>query len=91
MMNRFVAGVGSFLVVFAVSRTSPSMVEAISGVRYVIIFVGAYAITKMRPSWFREDFRRRALIIKVLGTGLVVAGLILVGLHGGNTGAGGSS
>lgn len=91
MMNRFVAGVGSFLVVFAVSRTSPSMVEAISGVRYVIIFVGAYAITKMHPSWFREDFRRRALFIKVLGTGLVVAGLILVGLHGGNTGAGGPS
>lgn len=91
MMNRFVAGIGSFLVVFAVSRTSPSMVEAISGIRYVIIFIGAYAITQMRPTWFREDFRRRALFIKVLGTGLVVAGLVLVGLHGGNTGSGGPS
>lgn len=91
MANRFLAGVGSFLVVFAVSRTSPSIVEAISGVRYAIIFVGAYAITYLRPSWFRENFGRRALWIKALGTGLVVAGLVLVGLHGGATGAGGPS
>lgn len=91
MLNRFLAGVGSFLVVFAVSRTSPSMVEAISGTRYVIIFLAAFAIIKSRPSWFREDFTRRALLIKVLRTALVVVGLILAGLHGGNTGAGGPS
>ncbi len=91
MMNRFVAGVGSFLVVFAVSRTAPSLVEAISGVRYVVIFIGAYLITSFRPSWFKEDFTRRALIVKIVGTSLVVAGLILVGLAGGHAGAGGPS
>src|SRR5579863_9552082 len=58
MFNRFTAGVGSFLVVYAVSRANPAIVEAISGVRYVIIFIGAYAITMLKPSWFREDFRR---------------------------------
>ena len=90
MLNRFVAGVGSFLVVYAVSRTAPSLVEAISGVRYVVIFIGAYLITKLRPKWFREDFTRRALVVKVLGTALVVVGLILVGLSGGAAaGAGG--
>lgn len=91
MANRFVAGVGSFLVVFAVSRTSPSMVEAISGVRYVLIFVLAWAITRWRPRWFREDFTRRALLIKALGTALVVAGLILAGLQGSSVGSGGPS
>jgi drug/metabolite transporter (DMT)-like permease len=89
MMNRLVAGVGSFLVVFAVSHISPAMVEAISGVRYVLVFIGAYAITHLRPQWFSEDFSRRASLIKALGTGLVVAGLILVGLHGGHSGPGG--
>lgn len=83
MMNRLVAGVGSFLVVFAISRISPSMVEAISSVRYVIVFLGAWAITRWRPSWFCEDFTRRALWIKLLGTAMVAAGLILTGLHGG--------
>ncbi len=91
MLNRLVAGVGSFLVVFAVSRTSPSLVEAISGVRYVIIFLGAYVITMWRPSWFREDFTRRALLVKIVGTGLVVAGLIIAGLQGSPVNNGGPS
>jgi uncharacterized membrane protein len=87
MFNRFLAGVGSFLVVFALSRAAPSLVQAISGVRYVIIFIGAYLITRLKPQWFREDFRRPVLIAKLAATGLVVAGLVLAGLHrGGNAG-----
>ena len=89
MMNRFVAGVGSFLVVYAVSRTSPSMVVAISGVRYVVIFLGAWAVTTWIPRWFREDFTRRSLLIKACGTALVVAGLIFAGLHGASPGSSG--
>jgi drug/metabolite transporter (DMT)-like permease len=91
MVNRFVAGMGSFLVVFAISRASPSMVEAISGVRYVIVFLGAWAITRWWPSWFREDFTRRALLVKLIGTGMVVAGLILASLHGSTVNSGGPS
>ncbi|HEV2464511.1 MAG TPA: EamA family transporter [Acidobacteriaceae bacterium] len=83
MANRFVAGVGSFLVVFAVSRTAPSIVEAIAGVRYVVIFLGAFMLTQWKPVWLKEDFTRRALLVKALGTSLVVVGLILVGLNGG--------
>ncbi len=91
MMNRLLAGVGSFLVVFAVSRIAPSLVEAISGVRYVVIFLGAWAITEWRPSWFKEDFTRRALVIKIVATSLVIAGLVLVGLNGGSGSSGGPS
>jgi hypothetical protein len=85
MVNRFVAGVGSFLVVFAVSRANPSLVQAISGVRYVIIFIGAYLITKLRPSWFTEDFRGWSFITKAAATCLVIVGLVMVGLHGGGS------
>lgn len=88
MFNRFLAGVGSFLVVFAVSKASPSVVTAISGVRYIIIFVLAYAITLWRPQWFRENFTRPVLIAKSVATALIVAGLVLVGLHGGPSGGG---
>lgn len=88
MFNRFVAGLGSFLVVYAISRTHPALVSAISGVRYIIIFVGAYGITKLRPNWFTEDFSKWSLTAKLAATLLVVAGLILVGLHGGQTGGG---
>ena len=88
MFNRFLAGLGSFLVVFAVSRTTPALVSAISGVRYVIIFLGAYGITKLRPQWFQEDFRAWPLAAKLTATLLVIAGLMLVALHGGHTAGG---
>ncbi|HEX4748791.1 MAG TPA: EamA family transporter [Bryobacteraceae bacterium] len=83
MVNRFLAGVGSFLVVFAISRAHPSVVQAISGVRYVTIFIGAYLITRFRPSWFRENFGKRAMFFKATGTCLVASGLVLVAMHGG--------
>jgi drug/metabolite transporter (DMT)-like permease len=88
MFNRFLAGLGSFLVVFAVSRANPAIVASISGVRYVIIFLGAYGITRLRPSWFTEDFSKWSLTAKLAATVLVVAGLVLVGMHGGKTGGG---
>jgi drug/metabolite transporter (DMT)-like permease len=88
MLNRFLAGVGSFLGVYAVSLASPALVEAISGLRYVIVFLGAYAITRLKPSWFREDFRPWVLTAKIVATALVVAGLVITGIHGGQNGAG---
>lgn len=88
MVNRFLAGVGSFLVVFALTNASPSIVSAISGVRYVIIFLLAYAITVWKPEWFREDFQKRTLLFKLIATSLIIAGLVLAGLHGGSAGGG---
>ena len=79
-VNRFMAGLGSFLIFVAISETSPALVEAITGVRYVIIFLGAYGITKLHSAWLREDFSGSVLIVKAAATLLVVAGLVLLGL-----------
>ncbi len=87
-VNRFLAGVGSFLVVFAVSRTNPATVEAISGERYVIIFICAWALTKWKPELLKETFTKGILVTKSVATALVVAGLVLVGLHGGKSSGG---
>jgi uncharacterized membrane protein len=78
MFNRLVAGVGSFLIVLAISRTTPSLVQSISGIRYGTIFIAAYLISRFKPSWFREDFTGWALIAKIAGTCLVIAGLTLL-------------
>lgn len=92
MVNRFIAGVGSFLTFLAINQTSPANVSAISGIRYAIIFVGAFAITKVKPEWMREDFRRGVLIGKSVATAVIIAGLVLVarGTGGGAGGAGAS-
>lgn len=80
-VNRFISGVGSFLIFYAISLASPALVDAITGVRYVIIFVGAYGITVMRPGWLSEDFSAPVLLGKMIATTLVVAGLVLLGVH----------
>lgn len=82
-VNRFVSGVGSFLIFYAISRAHPAIVDSISGVRYAVIFVGALLLTKLRPALLEEDFSRSELITKVFATCLVVAGLVLVGVGGG--------
>jgi drug/metabolite transporter (DMT)-like permease len=90
-VNRFISGVGSFLIFFAISRGSPAIVDAIAGIRYAIIFLGAYLLTRMKPEWLKEDFRKRALIGKSIGTAVIAAGLVLVGLTGKQTGGGGGA
>jgi drug/metabolite transporter (DMT)-like permease len=81
-VNRFLNGLGSFLVFYAISLTRPALVDAITGLRHVIIFGVSYGVTVLRPRWLREDFSGTVLLGKSLATALVVAGLILVGLHG---------
>ncbi len=80
MINRFAAGVGSFLIYFAISETSPAVVDAISGLRYVIVFALAWALTHMAPDWLVENFTRRVVVLKSAATLLVVAGLVLLGI-----------
>jgi drug/metabolite transporter (DMT)-like permease len=84
-VNRFLNGLGSFLVFYAISLTRPALVDAITGLRYVIIFAGSYALTVLRPKLLREDFSGTVLFGKTIATALVVAGLVLVGMYGGGT------
>lgn len=81
-VNRFISGVGSFLIFYAIDLAHPAVVDAISGVRYAIIFLGAYLLTRVRPRWLRENFQGLTLAGKSAATLLIVAGLILLGLSG---------
>lgn len=86
LFNRFLNGVGSFLIFYAISLTNPALVDAITAIRYVIIFLGAYLLTRFRPGWLKENFGHRAMIGKSVATLLVAAGLVLLGLRGGEAG-----
>ena len=90
-VNRFISGVGSFLIFYAISLAHPAVVDAISGVRYVIIFLGALLLTKLKPMWLKERFRGWQLLTKTAATALVVAGLVIVGMSGGNSADSGTS
>jgi uncharacterized membrane protein len=81
-VNRFISGVGSFLTFYAISLTNPALVEAITAVRYVIIFLGAYLLTRLKPIWLCENFSGRVLAGKTIATLMVAAGLALLGVTG---------
>jgi uncharacterized membrane protein len=85
-VNRFISGVGSFLVFYAISLGQPALVDAISGVRYVIIFLGSLLLTKVHPDWLNEHFHGWQFVTKASATCLVVAGVVLIGMSGGNEG-----
>ncbi|NVB79145.1 MAG: DMT family transporter [Kofleriaceae bacterium] len=87
-VNRFISGVGSFLVFYAISLAHPAIVDSIMGVRYAIIFIAAYLLTRLRPDWLKENFGGWQLVTKVAATSLVAAGLVIVGLEGKGTGGG---
>ena len=90
-LNRFLSGVGSFLIFYAISLAHPAIVDAISGVRYAIIFVLAYLLTKFRPRILEESFGGWELFTKIIATCLVVAGLVIVGLSRANAGNSGAT
>jgi drug/metabolite transporter (DMT)-like permease len=81
-VNRFMAGVGSFLVYYAISLTNPALVDAITAVRYVIIFLGAYLLTRFKPAWLSEVFTGKVLAGKAVATLMVAAGLVLLAYAG---------
>lgn len=83
-VNRFFNGLGSFLVSFAVSRSDPALVSAISGLRYATVFIAAYLLTQYKPNWLRETFAGWALATKSMATVLVIAGLAVIGAAGGS-------
>ena len=87
-VNRFIDGVGSFLIFYAISLTHPAIVDAIGGIRFAIIFVAALLLTRFWPQWLREDFSGRELAIKLVATAVIVAGMIWLATHGGHEEAG---
>lgn len=84
--NRFVSGLGSFLVFYAISLTSPAIVDALSGLRYVIVFLGVLALTILKPAILSEDFRPWVFAAKLASTILVAIGLAMLAINSGDAG-----
>jgi len=79
--NRILAGIGGILIFYAISLSHPALVDAVSGLRYIVIFAVALLFTKIKPSWLKEKFDSRAIFWKTSATLLVVVGLSGLGLQ----------
>lgn len=79
--NRLLAGIGAFLIFFAISRSNPSLVEALSGFGYVVIFVLAAILTRFYPHILEEKMGRFSHRMRILGILLVLFGTFTLGLQ----------
>jgi len=75
LTNRFYAGIGGILGVWAIALGHPALVDASAGLKYVVIFLGAWLL-------LRESFHGKVLFIKLTAAILIVGGLAWLGFVG---------
>jgi len=57
---------------------SPTLVQALSGMQFVLMFVFIYILTKVLPRVFKEYFTRRELKMEFVAILLVLLGSALL-------------
>ncbi len=81
-VNRAIAGTGSLLIFYAIKlEKHPAIVESINGARYVVVFILAYALTKIRPDLLTETVKGWRAFSKITATLLILLGLTGLGLQ----------
>ncbi len=74
-----VAGiVAVVLIQYAAALGSVTVVQAMSGLQYALMFVAIYVLSRWFPRMFREYFSRRELVLQITGIILVIMGSIFI-------------
>lgn len=71
--NRAYAGVGSFLIYYAISLGVPPLVDAMQGVRFLFVFLGGWLL-------LRERFHGKILWGKIFAFLLISLGILVLGV-----------
>lgn len=79
-VNKIIGATGFFLLDYAISIGKVSIVNAMQGFQYALVFIIALILSKKYPDILREDFGSLAILEKVLGIILVAGGLFLLAL-----------
>lgn len=76
-------GIGALLLHLAISaaRTGGvAVINALQGAQFALVFIAAVVLTKKFPGVIKEKIDRNTMIVKLTGTGLIVAGIILLAI-----------
>ena len=81
MINQgFTAQVGSFMLLWALSLGPASLVATVSASRVIFSFIFTIGLSKIWVVILREDTSNQSILIKLLSTGLVVAGISAISI-----------
>lgn len=73
--NKVLSVIAIVLLQYAIALGSVTLVNALSGLQYVLMFVLIYLSTKFLPKFFKEYFTKREITVEVIAIILVVIGL----------------
>lgn len=79
--NRLLAGAGALLVFLAIHKADASLVEALSGFRYVWVLGGVALLTRFRPRILAEPLGRFAKVLRAIGVFAILLGIGVLGTH----------
>ena len=76
--SKFLGIIAVILVQYAIALGSVTIVNALAGVEYVLMFIFIYMMTKFKPKIFSEYFTRRELLVESSAIVLTVIGLLFL-------------
>ncbi len=74
--NKLFSVIGIILAHYAFSLGSVTIVNALSGLEYVMVFICIYSLTKLRPKILKEYFTEQELTIEIVAILLVAVGSV---------------
>jgi len=77
-VNKVLAAIYFIGMNYAISLTSATLVNALAGLQYAILFVLIYILSSGHPKFFHEQFTRREIIQEIVALVVIFVGLILV-------------
>jgi uncharacterized membrane protein len=80
VLSGLISGVAQATFFLAVSIGSVVLVSTITKTRFLLIFFGATAISRLHPEIIHEKLDRRILIQKLVATLMIVVGVVLASL-----------
>ena len=77
-VNKVLAAIYFIGMNYAISLASATLVNALAGLQYAILFVLIYILSAGHPKFFHEQFTRREVVQEIFALLLIFAGLVLV-------------
>ncbi len=77
VVDKILAVIGVIAIQYAIAIGSVTMVNAMSGLQYGLMFVFIYLLTKFLPKVFKEYFTKKELLVQTIALVLVIFGSAL--------------
>lgn len=78
VIDRTISIVGTLLIQYSIAIGSVTLVNALAGAQYAMMFIAILVLTKFKPKIFSEFFTKKEVFVETLATVIMVIGLFFL-------------